>query len=212
MIDTQHITGLVLAGGRGTRMGGADKGLQSFQGTPLAQHALARLAPQVGAVALNANRNHGAYAALGLPWNAPVWADGLADYAGPLAGFLSGLQHCHTPWLLTVPCDTPLFPPDLAARLAAAVAREGSDLALAAAAHSDGAGGVRLRPQPVFCLLRVGLLHNLQRFTAAGGRKIQLWTQQQRCSLVPFASPGDDARAFFNTNTLDELQQLEQSA
>jgi molybdopterin-guanine dinucleotide biosynthesis protein A len=212
MIDTQNITGLVLAGGRATRMGGVDKGLQSFRGQPLAQHALARLAPQVGALMLNANRNLADYAAVGAAYGAPVWPDGLADYAGPLAGFLTGLEHCRTPWLLTVPCDTPLFPHDLAARLAAAAARGGSDLAMATAPQDDGAGGIRVRPQPVFSLLRVELLPSLQRFTQGGGRKIQAWAMQQRCALVAFDQSGDDARAFFNTNTLAELQQLEQLA
>lgn len=212
MIDTSHITGLVLAGGRGARMGGVDKGLQNFRGVPLAQHALQRLAPQVGALILNANRNLPAYEALGAGWNAPVWPDGLADYAGPLAGFLTGLEHCHTPWLLTVPCDTPLFPHDLATRLAATAVQSGCDIAMATAPQDDGAGGVRVRPQPVFSLLRVGLLQNLQRFTEGGGRKIQAWAQQQRCCLVAFDLPGDDTRAFFNTNTRAELQQLEPSA
>ena len=212
MIDTQDITGLVLAGGRGARMGGVDKGLQNFRGVPLAQHALDRLKPQVGALMLNANRNVEIYAALGAPHHAPVWPDGLADYAGPLAGFLTGLEHCQTPWLLTVPCDTPLFPHDLATRLARAAARDGSDMAMATAPQDDGAGGLRMRPQPVFSLLRVSLLQSLQDFTEGGGRKIQAWAQQQRCTLVAFNLPSDDARAFFNTNTLAELQQLEQSA
>ncbi len=209
MIDTQDITGLVLAGGRGARMGGVDKGLQPFRGQPLALHALARLQPQVGALMLNANRNVAQYAALGAPYHAPVWPDGLADYAGPLAGFLTGLEHCQTAWLLTVPCDTPLFPRDLAARLAAAAARDGSDIAMAAAPQMDDAGHTRLRPQPVFSLIRVSLLASLQRFSAGGERKIRAWTMQQRCSIVAFDQPGDDARAFFNTNTLAELQQLE---
>ena len=215
MIEIQNITGLVLAGGRATRMGGVDKGLQLFHGQPLAQHALARLQPQVGALMLNANRNLADYEALGMPYNAPVWPDGLADYAGPLAGFLTGLEHCQTPWLLTVPCDTPLFPHDLAARLAQAAARDGSsssNIAIAAAPETDDTGHTRIRPQPVFSLIHVSLLASLQRFTAGGGRKIQAWALAQRCSVVAFDQPGDDARAFFNTNTLAELQQLEQSA
>lgn len=211
MIDIPDITGLVLAGGRGTRMGGADKGLQTFHGQPLAQHALARLQPQVGGLMLNANRHLADYAALGAPYGAAVWPDDLADYAGPLAGFLAGLAHCPTPWLLTVPCDTPLFPLDLAARLAAAAARDGSDIAMATAPQDDGSGGLRLRPQPVFSLLRADLLASLQRFTQGGGRKIQAWAMAQRCSLVAFDQPHDAAQAFFNTNTLAELQQLEQS-
>ena len=104
MIDPQHITGLVLAGGRGSRMGGVDKGLQLHHGVPLALHALRRLAPQVGPAMLNANRNVEAYAAFG----APVWPDTPPNYAGPLAGFVAGLSHCHTPYLVTVPCDSPL--------------------------------------------------------------------------------------------------------
>ena len=219
MIDIQNITGLVLAGGRATRMGGVDKGLQAFHGQPLAQHALARLQPQVGALMLNANRNLAEYEALGAAYGAPVWPDGLTDYAGPLAGFLVGLEHCQTPWLLTVPCDTPLFPPDLAARLAQAAARNGSsssssssNIAIAAAPETDDQGHTRVRPQPVFSLIHVSLLASLQRFTADGGRKIQAWALAQRCSVVAFDQPGDDARAFFNTNTLAELQHLEQSA
>ncbi|WP_027995956.1 molybdenum cofactor guanylyltransferase MobA [Simplicispira psychrophila] len=212
MIDTSHITGLVLAGGRGARMGGMDKGLQNFHGVPLAQHALERLAPQVGTLVLNANRNLATYEALGAAHGAPVWPDGLADYAGPLAGFLTGLEHCQTPWLLTVPCDTPLFPRDLVVRLAAAATRDGSDLAMATAPQDDGAGGVRVRPQPVFSLINVRLLASLQHFTTDGGRKIQAWALAQRCSVVAFDQPGDGARAFFNTNTLAELQHLEQSA
>ena len=221
MIDTHDITGLVLAGGRGTRMGGIDKGLQLFRGQPLAQHALARLAPQVGALLLNANRNLDIYAALGRAYSAPVWPDGLAghiDYAGPLAGFLTGLSHCRTPWLLTVPCDTPLFPHDLAARLAAPVVRDGSQMAIAATAQEGGGGGndsnsssVRLRPQPVFSLISIDLLPSLHAFIASGGRKIQAWALAQHCSVVAFDQPGDTAQAFFNTNTLAELQQLEQS-
>src|SRR5690349_8508914 len=120
MIERDAITGLVLAGGRGARMGGLDKGLQSHRGTPLALHALLRLAPQVGEVMVNANRNLGAYEAMG----AAVWPDSIPDYAGPLAGFLTGLEHCETPYLVTVPCDSPCFPTDLVERLAAALERE----------------------------------------------------------------------------------------
>ena len=105
-IDRQQITGLVLAGGRGSRMGGVDKGLQNHQGVPLALHALLRLQPQVGEVMINANRNLGAYESMGVP----VWPDAQADFPGPLAGVLAGLERCETPYLVTVPCDTPNFP------------------------------------------------------------------------------------------------------
>ena len=127
------ITGLVLAGGRGTRMGGTDKGLQNFHGTPMALHTLLRLQMQQGGwisdTLVNANRHLAAYEAFG----APVWPDTLPDYAGPLAGFMTGLEHAETPWLLTVPCDTPRFPLDLAERLAQAANREGADIAMVAA-------------------------------------------------------------------------------
>jgi molybdopterin-guanine dinucleotide biosynthesis protein A len=201
MIAREDITGLVLAGGRGSRMGGADKGLQNFNGVPLALHTLLRLQPQVGEAMVNANRNLSAYESFG----APVWPDALPDYAGPLAGFLTGLEQCGTGWLVTVPCDTPLFPADLVERLAAAAEREDAEIAMASAPEQDG----QLRTQPVFCLLRHELLESLVRFTHGGGRKIDAWTAQHRTVVVPFDRPGDDPRAFFNANTLTELRQLE---
>ena len=202
MVDASEITGLVLAGGRGSRMGGVDKGLQNFNSIPLALFTLMRLQPQVGELMVNANRNLLAYEAFG----APVWPDVLADYAGPLAGFLTGLERCETKWLVTVPCDTPLFPTDLVARLVRAADQDDAEIAMAAAREEDG----QLRAQPVFCLLRVELLESLVRFTHGGGRKIDAWTAQHRTAVVPFDAPHDDPRAFFNANTLAELHQLEQ--
>ncbi len=198
MITSLDITGLVLAGGRGSRMGGVDKGLQNFNGIPLALHTLMRLQPQVAQVLVNANRNLSAYESFG----APVWHDALPDFAGPLAGFMTGLSHCETPYLVTVPCDTPLFPLDLVERLAAALETQDAEIAMAAAPEADG----QVRAQPVFCLLRADLLDSLTRFTQAGGRKIDAWTAQHRQVVVPF----DDPNAFFNANTLAELRQLEQ--
>lgn len=201
------ITGLVLAGGRGSRMGGVDKGLQNFNGTPLAMNALLRLGTQVGELMVNANRNLSAYESFG----APVWPDGLADYAGPLAGFLTGLERCETPYLLTVPCDTPLFPLDLASRLAEALVADGAEIAMVSAPEAADEPGAApaLRPQPVFCLLPATLLESLVRFTQDGGRKIDKWTAQHRTVLVPFDRPGDAPDAFFNANTLAELHTLE---
>jgi molybdopterin-guanine dinucleotide biosynthesis protein A len=205
MINPHDITALVLAGGRGTRMGGVDKGLQTFNGTPLALHTLLRLQMQqgglIGEVMINANRNLAAYEAFG----APVWPDSLPDYAGPLAGFMTGLERCETPFLMTVPCDTPLFPPDLAVRLADALGRENADIAMAAAREEDG----QIRTQPVFCLLRAELLESLVAFTHEGGRKIDRWTALHKTVTVPFDQPNDDPRAFFNANTLAELHSLE---
>lgn len=190
------ITGLVLAGGRGLRMGGLDKGLQDFHGTPLALHVLQRLRPQVGNVLINANRHHEAYNAFG----APVVADASADFAGPMAGVLAGLQHCTTPWLLAVPCDAPGFPLDLASRLAAAAAREGAKAAVAQ--DRDAQGQPRL--QPVFCLVHVCLREGLQAWLDGGGRKARSWLESQHAAKAMFDGPGD-AQAFFNANTPGDL-------
>ena len=201
---SEGVTALILAGGRGSRMGGIDKGLQNFRGLPLALHTLMRLQLQSlppQEVLINANRNLAAYESLG----AAVWPDTLDGFAGPLAGFLTGLERCETPLLLTVPCDTPLFPLDLIERLHAALMAQDADLAMAAAREEDG----QVRPQPVFCLLRVELLDSLVAFTQKGGRKIDAWTGQHRCAIVPFDRPQDAPEAFFNANTLEELQKLE---
>ena len=204
-IAASEITGLVLAGGRGSRMGGVDKGLQNFNGSPLALHAVLRLGMQVGEVMVNANRNLSAYESFGVP----VWPDGLADYAGPLAGFLTGLERCETPYLLTVPCDTPLFPLDLAERLSQAMTDDDAEIAMVSALEADDTGQTALRPQPVFCLMQTSLLESLTRFVGQGGRKIDKWTAQHRTVQVPFDLPGDTADAFANANTLAELQALE---
>ena len=198
MIDKDQVTGVILAGGRGSRMGGADKGLQTFRGMPMAMFTLLRLAPQVGELMINANRNLAAYESFGVP----VWPDVIADYAGPLAGFLTGLEHCETEYLVSVPCDTPLFPQDLVQRLGEAMAREGADIAMAAAREEDG----QVRPQPVFSLMKRELMESLVHFTQGGGRKIDAWTARHRTALVEF----DQASAFSNANTLAELHRLEQ--
>jgi molybdopterin-guanine dinucleotide biosynthesis protein A len=203
-MDKNDVTGVILAGGRGSRMGGADKGLQTFRGMPMAMFTLMRLGPQVGEVMINANRNLSAYES----FSVPVWPDSLADYAGPLAGFLTALEHCETEYLVTVPCDTPLFPQDLVARLGEALEREGAEIAMASAREEDG----QMRAQPVFSLMKRELMESLVRFTHEGGRKIDAWTAQHRTVLVPFDHPGDDASAFFNANTLAELHKLEQSS
>lgn len=207
MIGPNDITALILAGGRGSRMGGLDKGLQTFNGMPLALHALTRLqiGGGVGHIMINANRNLAAYESFG----ASVWPDVLADYAGPLAGFLTGLERCETPFLVTVPCDTPLLPLDLVPRLAQALEAQDAEIAMASAPEIDRHGQRQVRSQPVFCLLRVSLLESLVKFTHDGGRKIDAWTARHKTVLVPFDLPGDDVRAFCNTNSLAELRQLE---
>ena len=207
-IAPENITGLILAGGRGSRMGGVDKGLQNFKGIPLALHTLMRLGPQVETVMVNANRNLSAYESFG----ASVWPDASADFAGPLSGFLVGLERAETPYLLTVPCDTPRLPLDLAERLAGALVREGADIAMAAAPEVKPDGSTEVRAQPVFCLLKIELSESLVVFTHAGGRKIDAWTAQHKTVLVPFDAPTDDPLAFANINTLTELQALENAA
>ncbi|PUE60633.1 molybdenum cofactor guanylyltransferase MobA [Limnohabitans sp. Rim8] len=207
-IEPQDITGLILAGGRGSRMGGVDKGLQNFNGIPLALHTLMRLGPQVETVMVNANRNLSAYESFG----ASVWPDASADFAGPLSGFLVGLERAETPYVLTVPCDTPRLPLDLAERLAAAMVRENADIAMAAAPETDDQGQTQIRTQPVFCLMKIELSESLVKFTHAGGRKIDAWTAQHNTVVVAFDAPGDDPLAFANVNTLNELQALENAA
>ena len=211
MTDTIHpqdITGLILAGGRGSRMGGVDKGLQNFNGIPLALHTLMRLGPQVQSVMVNANRNLSAYESFG----AAVWPDASADFAGPLSGFLVGLERAETPYVLTVPCDTPRLPLDLAERLATALARENADIAMAAAPETDEQGQTQIRTQPVFCLMKIELSESLVNFTHAGGLKNDTWTAQHNTVVVPFDHPNDDPLAFANINTLTELQALENAA
>lgn len=195
-MNRDDITGVVLAGGRGSRMGGLDKGLQPYRGTPLALHALRRLAPQVGRVLLNANRHLDVYGGFGVP----VWPDASPDFPGPLAGVLAGLAHCETAWLATVPCDSPHFPADLVARLVQGLQDDpGAELAVARA------GG---RLQPVFALMKASLLDSLVGYTGSGGRKVEAWMARHRMVEVNF----DDESAFFNANTLEELRSIDQHA
>jgi molybdopterin-guanine dinucleotide biosynthesis protein A len=177
-------------------MGGVDKGLQIHLGVPLARYAAERLAPQVGNIMINANRNLSEYRSMGFP----VWPDELPDYPGPLAGMLAGLEHCDTPYLATVPCDTPNFPLDLVERLAHGVAEIDGDMATA---YTREAG--KLFSQPVFCLMKASLRDSLSAFVRSGERKTGLWGRAQRCAQVVF----DDDTEFFNVNTLIELEQLQ---
>jgi molybdopterin-guanine dinucleotide biosynthesis protein A len=195
-IHQHHITGLVLAGGRGSRMGGVDKGLQLHLGVPLALHALNRLKPQVGALMLNANRNLASYQAMGVP----VWPDEITDFPGPLAGMLAGLEHCGTPYLATVPCDTPNFPVDIVERLAQVLETNNGEMATVYT-HEDG----KLRAQPVFCLMKSSLRDSLKAFIDNGERKTGLFAANHHSAKVVF----DDAAAFANANTLGELAQLQ---
>lgn len=199
-----QVTGVVLAGGRATRMGGVDKGLQLLDGIPLALHALRRLQPQVGCLLLNANRHLDRYRSFGVE----VRPDAVPGHPGPLAGFITALQHCTTPWLATVPCDAPFFPTDLVEKLAAAAAADQADIAMASAPDLQHNGPAVWRDQPVFCLLRNDLRPSLEAFVTGGGRKVGAWAAQQKTVSVRF----DDARAFSNANTPAELQALQACA
>lgn len=192
-----HITGLILAGGRGSRMGHVDKGLQMFRGAAMAQHVLQRLAPQVGAVAINANQNLDIYAGFGVP----VWPDDLEGFEGPLAGLETGMRRCATPLLATAPCDSPFVPLDLVERLQQALQVNDADLALA---ETEEHG--RIQPQPVFALVKTSALPQLSAYLAGGGRRMDGWYGSIKVARVRF----DDASAFRNINTLQELQQFEE--
>jgi len=184
-----EITGIVLAGGMGRRMGGVDKGLVELDGKPMVAHVLARLSPQVDAVLINANQNAERYAAFGLP----VLADAVGGFAGPLAGLHAGMSAATTPFVATVPCDSPFLPLDLVARLSKGLVA--MDAQLAVARTFD-------QPHPVFALVRRDVLPHLASFLRGGGRKIDAWYATLRIVEVAF---DDCADAFRNINTADEL-------
>jgi len=184
-----EVTGIVLAGGMGRRMGGVDKGLVDLSGEPMVAHVLRRLLPQVNSILINANQNRDRYAAFGHP----VVADAVGGFAGPLAGLHAGMTLTTTPLVVTVPCDSPFLPEDLVARLAGARQRAAAQLAVAktfAQAH------------PVFALVSCDVLPNLAEFLAGGGRKIDGWYANLSVVEVPF---DDEADSFRNINTADEL-------
>lgn len=188
----EAITGLVLCGGRATRMGGVEKALVPWAGRPLLAHVIDRLAPQVGAVALNVNRQAALYAGFGLP----LWPDADDTLPGPLAGWLAALGRSPTEWLLSVPCDSPLLPADLAARLAPPLAGPGGP-PLAIAATADG-------PQPVFALMHRSLAPALAAALARGERGVQRFARAQGAAEVAFDDPG----AFADADTPEDLARL----
>jgi len=183
------VSGIVLAGGLGRRMGGVDKGLQLLHGRPMIAHVLARLAPQVDDIVINANQNLERYAAFGHR----VVPDEIGGYAGPLAGLHAGLAAVSHPLAVTVPCDSPFLPSDLVARLQSDLGS--NDLAVAKTGE---------QPHPVFALVRRSVAENLRAFLASGGRKIDGWYASLKVVEVLF---DDEADAFRNINTLDELGQ-----
>lgn len=200
MLNKELITGLILAGGRGSRMGHVDKGLQSFRGAPMAMHVMMRLSPQVGTMMINANQNLAPYEGFGVP----VWPDDLTGFAGPLAGLQTGMRHCETPYLVTAPCDSPFLPSDLVTRLSAALIVQDADLAVAVTIEGEGAEA-RRQPHPVFCLVKTSLLPHLTDYLQNGGRKIDTWYSTVKVAEVCF----EDESAFRNINTLEDLRKFE---
>ena len=181
------VTGIVLAGGQGRRMGGVDKGLQLLHGKPMVAAVIARLAPQVNEILINANQNLEIYARFGHR----LVPDAITGFAGPLAGLHAGLSAASHPLALTVPCDSPFLPLDLLLRLKNAL--EDNDLAVARTGE---------QPHPVFSLVRVSVLDHLAKFLAVGGRKIDAWYATLEVVEVSF---DDEAEAFRNINTREEL-------
>jgi molybdopterin-guanine dinucleotide biosynthesis protein A len=182
------VTGIVLAGGKGTRMGGVDKGLQMLRGKPMVEWVLERLKPQVADIVINANQNVQIYEKYGHR----VVADEIAGFAGPLAGLHAGLKAAREALVVTVPCDSPFLPADLVSRLQSSLGEK--DLAVA----KTGA-----QPHPVFSLMRRQVRESLEAFLASGGRKIDAWYAALKVVEVSF---DDEADAFRNINTLEELR------
>jgi molybdopterin-guanine dinucleotide biosynthesis protein A len=187
------VTGLILAGGKGSRMGGVDKGLQLFRGRRLVDHVYERLAPQVGGVMINANQNQDEYRSFG----GRVVSDAIGGFAGPLAGLHAGLSVSKRPFLASVPCDSPFLPADLIERLYKRIDEAGAELAVAKTGD---------QPHPVFSLMRRGVLDHLAGFLKDGGRKIDAWYASLSVVEVAF---DDEPEAFSNINTLEELASFE---
>ncbi len=195
--ERDSITGLILAGGQSRRMGalgpGTDKGLITFKGKRLVDHVFGKLTPQVGGVVINTNQNHDQYKSFGVR----VVSDAFTGHAGPLAGLHAGLAVSRRPYLITVPCDSPFFPPDLVERLFDAMAAGNATVAVA----TTGA-----QPHPVFTLVRRNAFEHLAEFMKGGGRKIDEWYSTLKIAQVDFA----DEALFGNINTPEELEAYEQ--
>ena len=187
------ITGILLAGGQGRRMGGVDKGLQLLRGKPMAQHVIERFAPQVDELLINANHNIEQYQWLGYR----VIPDAIGGFVGPLAGLHRGLSEATHPLVVTAPCDSPFLPLDLVAKLHAALEQQNAELAVARTGD---------QPHPVFSLCRTSVIPSLTAFLESGGRKIDVWYSQLIVVVVQFA----EEAAFRNINTREELSQNEQ--
>jgi len=190
------ITGIILAGGLARRMGGADKGLIPFLDKPMIAHVIDQLKPQVKHILINANREIETYESLGLL----VIQDQIAGFAGPLAGLHIGMKHAKTDFVLSVPCDSPLLPNNLAIQLMNALQENNSDIVIAKTGQQT---------HPVFCLCRTDLVLDLEKFLNNGGRKVEEWQKKHDITTVDFEN---QSIAFSNINTIDELTELERLA
>lgn len=193
MSAREKITGVILAGGQGRRMGSVDKGLVELRGRPMAEWVIERLRPQVDELIINANQNAERYAAFGFP----VFPDDIGGFAGPLAGLHAALSRAQHPLVATAPCDSPFLPTDLVDRLYRALDAAGAELAVARTFD---------QPHPVFCLCRRDVLAHLDEFLVGGGRKIDYWYATLKIVEVQF---DDEEQAFRNINTRDELDSLD---
>lgn len=189
-IEKNQITAVILAGGKGSRLGGQDKGLVNYQDKPLIQHVLDRIKPQVGQIIINANRNQDDYAKFDLP----VISDELSDFQGPLAGFLTGMRTSKTDYILTLPCDGPDLPDDLVSRLVKELENGQGENNLVVAHDGE-------RLQPVHALIPTSLIKSLEEFLANGDRKIDLWYAQHPMATADFS---DKPEVFFNINTEEQ--------
>ena len=188
-----NISAVILAGGLATRMKGADKGLILLHEKPLVQHVIERLKPQVDEILINANREIASYQTFGYP----VLQDEVEDFLGPLAGFSLGLQHAKYDYVLTVPCDSPLLPPDLAKRLMSALIKHNADIAVASSEDNT---------HPVFSLCKNSVLASLTAYLQQGERRVSAWQKSQHYIEVDFSDVSD---AFTNLNTFEDLAALE---
>jgi len=192
-IDKKNITAVILAGGKGQRLEGQDKGLVPYKGKTLIKHVIERLQPQVGNMVINANRNQEIYVDYGYP----IISDEMSDFQGPLAGFATAMKMVKTDYIVTLPCDGPSLPLDLIQRMLTTLNTFNDASNCVAVAHD----GERL--QPVHALIPVTLIDSLEKFLANGDRKVDLWYAQHELVLVDFSDQPD---AFFNINKKEQLE------
>jgi molybdopterin-guanine dinucleotide biosynthesis protein A len=191
-VNNNDVTVVILAGGKGRRMGGKDKGLIAFKNDSLIKHIIDAISQQTNTILINANRNIEKYAEYGYP----VIEDSLSDFQGPLAGFMAAMSVAETDYILTLPCDGPIIVENYVEEMISRLNRTGSEIVVA----SDGQ-----RMQPVYALIPVKLQSSLQKFLGDGERKIDKWYQQHQTSLAEF---NDESGVFTNMNTPEDIKKF----